>query len=214
MAVPAQATVYFLDLSTAGADIAAWGDMPTLVGGLELSFDNHGSPYSLDSAVVDSYGINGSTEGDLIIKFPYSIYGLKFDFTVGGITDPGTQLASAVTAVFYNVIDGTFGDFVGDPVTQDGTYAAPPDEGPGNSVGTFQWNSYLPADYAVLTFAPYLSNLTTEDLPVYTVNSFNVSNLYYGDTSGDLPEPSTWAMMLGGVALVGLGRARRHKASI
>lgn len=207
MAVPAQAAVYVLDLTGASAEVAAWSDS-TLINGLNLSFDNHGISQSLDSASVDSYGIWGSTAGDLIIKFPVAIFGLKFDFTIGDVL-PG-QLVSAVTAQFIS------GDLAtGNPVdfsTADGTWVGT--EGPGNSVGTFQWNSYVAADYAVLTFAPYVFNLTTEDPPVYTVNNFTVSNLAYGDAQGDLPEPSTWLMMLGGVALVGLGRTRRHKACI
>ena len=220
IAVPAQATVYQVNFNTyaSGTEVPLTTTitLDLLQNGVHLHYDKGTSTQALDSAWVDGTDVWGSTTGSLIITFDNPIYGLFLDFSIGDVQS--NQLTNAVEADYYvgtdpltatlsyiDTVDGTFVPY-GSPSTA------------GDSTGRLLTNLVAlnagGAETVVLYFSPNNSSTLPEDPFTYSVNNFNLTNIYFATDSADMPEPATWAMMLAGVVLAGLGRTKRQKAGL
>jgi hypothetical protein len=137
-------------------------------------------------AQVDSAGLFGTTEGELVLGFGAGALQLQFDYGLFTLLTPPQDYGVAALFFRANSLNG-LAALTGD-------------------VGTF---SYLgPAfDQVHLYFSPFDPfNDPTSGQPVFGQTFFSVSNMSYS-----VPEPGTFVLL--GSALIGLGCLLRRKRS-
>ena len=118
------------------------------IGGITFSYDNFGNP--VDSAAVDNLGINGSTEGSLIFTFAAPVFGLSFNFTQVGATQP------IIDALYIDFQSG--GSSIGDALfntAADGT-------------GVMTFNNGLAFDQAQMFFSEDTANFSVDSITYAT----------------------------------------------
>ncbi len=187
---------------------------PVNVGGVDIlpsfcTFDaGNGGIQAVPGCVgaqIDTSGIYGTTDGTLIIDFPYLINGLFFPFQMADwavLTDPAINPTFNVAALFYQ--GGNLTDVAtADAVSLDGGFTAS---------GVFQYAG-TSFDQVQLNFSPsdpLIQNLTdpntgtTTTTVAYGQSTFQISDMEYA------PEPGS-AFLLGGSLLLLASAALRRK---
>lgn len=160
-----------------------------------------GSASSVDLGLfaAGTYQITGSGVIDLI-GAPGSGFDIRPD---GSLDSPVT----APTYLYFNP-DGSF--------TADGSYGpAGMNARIGALVGSFSASPSFPSDYFLIGFG------TSVTLAASTHIYASVNDTYLPNNGGAfsvdvaaVPEPTSWAMMLGGFGVVGIALRRRRRATV
>lgn len=160
--------------------------------------------------------------GGLLASSPAAAFPLLFSFTGQSITGPVTasfqldsnptpdrindQSAFGIGQIFFNGVSGVFNGSAETASTISfGTGLASQFQISGSSSGFAQFGGQT-------VFSGSLSN------PVFMPGTFNFTGFSSGtltvsEVAAAVPEPATWAMMIGGFALVG-STMRRRKTSL
>ena len=156
--------------------------------------------------------------GGLLASSPASAFPLLFSFTGQSLTGPVTasfqldsnptpdrindQSVFGIGQIFFNNVSGVFnGSAEIAPTISFGTGLASQFQISGSSSGFAQFGGQT-------VFSGSLSN------PVFTPGTFNFTGFSSGtltvsEVTAAVPEPATWAMMIGGFALAGATMRRR-----